>query len=62
MTFLKGWKTIGVNVALLVAGALQQAAWPDLVPAQYVGVAVAVIAAVNLFLRTITNTAVGKSS
>lgn len=59
---LKGWRTLGINMAVLIAAALQTAEWPNLVPAQYVGYVVAIVAGVNMALRTITTTPVGTSA
>lgn len=57
---LKGWRTVIVNGAIAVVGVLATAKWPELVPAQYAAPIVAVIGMVNLFLRSITDTVVGK--
>ncbi len=59
---MKGWRTLGVNAALLVIGLLQQTDLSQLIPMQYVGAVVAGIAAINIFLRSITNTPITKAT
>ena len=57
---LTGWKTVVVNLAIVVFGALVAFDWASISPA-YAGIIVAAIGAINVWLRTQTNTPVGSS-
>lgn len=62
MEFVKGWKTLGIMGLFTALGLLQQADWAQLVPPQYVGLAVATVGAAGMILRAITTTPVGAKS
>ena len=61
---MKGWRTIGFNLLLmLLAGvdqALKQSGAMEPIPAQWYPLILGAVNLVNLGLRTITNTPVGK--
>lgn len=59
INYLKGWRTIGVMAVFAVLGLLQQADWVQLVPTQYVPLAVSLVGAVGMILRAVTSTPVG---
>jgi len=56
---MKGWKTLLVAVGIAALGALQ-AGIGEVIPATWSGIALIGIGAVIAYLRTITDTAVGK--
>jgi len=66
---MKGWRTLGFNTiaglpaVLMVVG--QMAGLDEikhLVPVEYLPIYTAVVTGLNLYLRTITNTPVGKKN
>lgn len=57
---MKGWKTIGFNLATVFFGGLETSGLVDAVPPQYTGILVAGLGIVNMILRAFTNTAIGK--
>lgn len=58
---MKGWRTFVVNGLVLLIAALQSAEVIALIPPEHLPTALAVAAMANVALRTITNTAPGKS-
>jgi hypothetical protein len=56
---LKGWRTVGVAVAIAAVGALQTSGLADLIPAPYVGPAMMALGFVMAYLRSVTTTPVG---
>jgi hypothetical protein len=56
---LKGWRTVGVAVAIAAVGALQTSGLADIIPAPYVGPAMMALGFAMAWLRGITNTQVG---
>lgn len=67
MKFIKGWKTVGFNliagspaILMLVGQVLGLPEVKDLIPVTYMPVYLAVMAGVNLYLRSITTTPIGK--
>jgi hypothetical protein len=56
---LKGWRTIGVAVAIAAVGALQTSGLADVIPAPYVGPAMMALGFAMAWLRGITDTTVG---
>lgn len=59
---MKGWKTLGVAVAVAVIGALDAFNWVDVIPDNIEPYVIPLLGLVFGYLRTITNTAVGKSA
>jgi hypothetical protein len=59
LEMLKGWRTVGVAVAIAAVGALQTSGLADLIPAPYVGPAMMALGFVMAYLRSVTNTPVG---
>lgn len=62
LSFLKGWRTVIANLIIALCGVLaylQTAGLEQFLPAKYAWAPIA-IAAVNIFLRVITNTPVGQ--
>lgn len=57
---LKGWKTVGVSVAIAVAGVLQTTDWATIVRPDQVGPTLLVIGVVVAALRAVTTTPLGK--
>lgn len=58
---LKGWKTILLNVLVLVAGLTQTSGIMTIVPEQYMPYAIAAVGVANVILRLVTTTAVFKT-
>jgi len=57
---LKGWKTVGVSVAIAVAGVLQSTDWATIVGPKQVGPTLLFIGVLVAALRAVTNTPLGK--
>jgi prepilin signal peptidase PulO-like enzyme (type II secretory pathway) len=57
---LKGWKTVGVSVAIAVAGVLQTTDWATIVGPKLVGPTLLFIGVLVAALRAVTNTPLGK--
>ena len=57
---MKGWRTLAFNAALALAGVVVAFDWGSVLPAQYVGIAAVVVAAINAGLRIITTTPIGE--
>lgn len=62
LTFLKGYRTAIVGALFAALGFLETYDWVDIVPAGMEMLVVAVIGAVMIGLRAITNTAMGSST
>jgi hypothetical protein len=56
---LKGWRTVGVAVAIAAVGALQTSGLADIIPAPYVGPAMMALGFAMAWLRSMTDTKVG---
>jgi hypothetical protein len=56
---LKGWKTVGVAVAIAAVGALQTSGLADIIPAPYVGPAMMALGFAMAWLRSMTDTKIG---
>jgi hypothetical protein len=56
---LKGWRTVGVAVAIAAVGALQTSGLADVIPAPYVGPAMMALGFAMAWLRSMTDTKVG---
>jgi hypothetical protein len=59
LEMLKGWRTVGVAVAIAAVGALQTSGLADVIPAPYVGPAMMALGFAMAWLRSITDTNVG---
>jgi len=60
---MKGWRTLAFNVAVAIAGVVVAFNWGDVLSPKYtLLVTTVVIPMINGWLRTITDTPVGKSS
>jgi hypothetical protein len=59
LEMIKGWRTVGVAVAIAAVGALQTSGLADLIPAPYVGPAMMALGFVMAYLRSVTTTPVG---
>jgi hypothetical protein len=55
---LKGWKTVGVAVAIAAIGALQTSGLADMIPPAYVGPAMMALGFVMAWLRSQSDTTV----
>lgn len=58
---MKGYKTALISLAVIILGAIEAFDWAQIVPPNLQEWIVPAIGAVFLYLRTITNTALGKS-
>ena len=58
---MKGWKTVLLSIAVAAIGALETFNWADIIPDSYEKPVIMILGALFLYLRTITNTPVGKS-
>jgi hypothetical protein len=56
---LKGWRTVGVAVAIAAVGALQTGGLVDVLPASYVGPAMMALGFVMAYLRSLSTGPVG---
>jgi hypothetical protein len=57
---MKGWRTLGLSVALAVIGTLNAFDWADIIPDKIEAFIIPLMAIVFGYLRTITNTALGQ--
>lgn len=58
---MKGFRTLGLAIAVAVIGAVDAFNWADIIPDNIEGYLLPLIAVIFGYLRTITNTAVGKN-
>jgi hypothetical protein len=59
---MKGWRTLAFNAAVALAGVLVAFNWGDVLPGKYAILITSVaVPMINGWLRTITDTPVGKS-
>ncbi len=59
---MKGWRTLLINVAIALFGVLEAADWTTLLGNDHAAWVVTTIALINIALRTLTTTEVGRSS
>lgn len=59
---MKGWRTLILNIAVAVGGVLVAANWNDILPEKYAWSAAAIVGLVNIAMRYITTTPIGKAS
>jgi hypothetical protein len=59
LEMLKGWRTVGVAVAIAAVGALQTAGLADVIPDPYVGPVMMALGFAMAWLRGVTSTPVG---
>lgn len=57
---MKGWKTIAVAVIICVIGAAQAATDNAIIPGEATGYVLMVVSVLQIVLRSITNTPIGK--
>jgi hypothetical protein len=57
---MKGWRTMGLNVAVAGFGVLEAADWTSMLGDQRAGWALTLIAVANMVLRTLTSTPIGQ--
>ena len=57
---MKGWRTLGVNIAIAGFGVLEATDWTALLGSDAAGWAVTAIAIANLALRSVTTTRLGQ--
>lgn len=60
MDFLKGYKTVIFNVLAAIFGVLEVTDFTNIIPADWQGAVITVIAAINMLLRANTNTPIGR--
>ena len=60
MKKLKGWRTLGLAIAVAVIGAVDAFNWLDIIPANVGAWLVPILGIVFGYLRSITTTAMGK--
>ena len=56
---MKGWKTVIFNLASVIFGVLESADFINLIAPDYQGYVIAIVGAVNIYLRAQTNTPIG---
>ena len=56
---LKGWKTTIFNVLVVVIAGIEAGTYNDLIPDNYEATLLAIVGAINLVLRALTNTPIG---
>ncbi len=61
MDRVKGYKTLILNVAIAAVGVMMTFEWVSVMPAAWIGLTLAALGALNVYLRSITTTAVMKS-
>ena len=59
---MKGWRTLGLNVAVAGFGVLQAADWTTMLGDQRAGWALMAIGVGNMVLRTLTTTPIGQKA
>jgi hypothetical protein len=59
LEMLKGWRTVGVAVAIAAVGALQTSGLADVIPAPYVGPAMMALGFAMAWLRSMSDTKIG---
>lgn len=57
---MKGWRTLGLSIAVAVIGALNAFEWVNVIPDKIEPFIIPLLAIVFGYLRTVTNTALGK--
>lgn len=57
---MKGFKTIGINLALAFGGVLEATDWANTIGSDKAGIAVTIVAILNMVLRGFTNTPIFK--
>lgn len=57
---MKGWRTLGLNLAFAAFGVLEMADWPGLLGSGKAGLVITAIGVANMVLRSLTTTPVGK--
>lgn len=58
--YMKGWRTLAFNVLAAALGVLQATDFTPLLPPEYLWLTGIIVAVVNIGLRAITTTPVGK--
>lgn len=58
---MKGYKTLIFNAAVAAFGTLDATVLGGVIPTEYLPTVIAVIGAVNMILRALTNTPLGKA-
>lgn len=58
---MKGWRTLIFGAAVAIIGVMEAFDWTTVIPEQYQGWALGIIGVVIIWLRKVTNTAIGKS-
>jgi len=59
---MKGWRTLGLNVAVAGFGVLEGTDWTSILGNERAGWAVTLIAVANMVLRALTTTPIGKNA
>lgn len=57
---MKGWRTVIFNTLVLILPILEMSEWRDIIPNEYVPHYIIGVAIINLALRLVTTTPVGK--
>ena len=60
MSMFKGWRTIAVNVALSILPIVELAEFRDVLPDDWLKWYALIIVLANMWLRTVTTTAMGR--
>ena len=61
MNQIKGWRTLGLAVAVAVIGAVDAFDWIDIIPANVGAWLIPILGVLFGYLRSITTTAMGQS-
>jgi hypothetical protein len=59
---MKGWRTLGINLAIATFGVLEATDWTSLIGSDKAGWIVTAIAVANMVLRSLTTTQIGLRS
>lgn len=59
---MKGWRTIVFNTLTLILPIMEMSEWKDIIPNEYLPHYMAAVAIINLALRLVTTTPVGKKN
>jgi hypothetical protein len=59
---MKGWRTLGINLAVAAFGVIEAAEWTELLGSDTAGWMVTGIGVANMLLRALTTTPVGRAA
>lgn len=59
--YIKGWRTVALNILAMVVPIISATEWLNVLPKEWLPYYALGLALLNIFLRGVTNTPVGKS-